>query len=371
MADIDLLPRNDFSRRIIHLDMDAFYASVEMRDRPELANKAVVIAQDPRKTGGHGVIATANYRARKYGVGSAMAAAQAVKLIPAEELVFVEPDFAKYHRVSGQVHGLMHELTDQIESVALDEAYMDVTWSKIPGKSALELARYLQEQIFRQLHLTSSFGVSYNKFLAKMGSEYAKPFGRTYLAPDRAQDFLDRQEIKRFPGIGKKTQERLKEAGVLTGRDIRNYGLSRLLKDYKKSGYYMALHAYGIDLSPVQASRQRKSLGKERTFEPVIYDPDRADAYLKDFSQTVAAELKERNLLARVVVLKVRDRNFKTITRRQQIQPTSDPEVFYQLAKELLAREPEFLAEGIRLLGLSAGELEEKHYQEISLFADE
>lgn len=183
MADIDLLPRNDFSRRIIHLDMDAFYASVEMRDRPELANKAVVIAQDPRKTGGHGVIATANYRARKYGVGSAMAAAQAVKLIPAEELVFVEPDFAKYHRVSGQVHGLMHELTDQIESVALDEAYMDVTRSKIPGKSALELASYLQEQIFRQLHLTSSFGVSYNKFLAKMGSEYAKPFGRTYLAP--------------------------------------------------------------------------------------------------------------------------------------------------------------------------------------------
>ena len=265
----------------------------------------------------------------------------------------------------------MHELTDQIESVALDEAYMDVTRSKIPGKSALELASYLQEQIFRQLHLTSSFGVSYNKFLAKMGSEYAKPFGRSYIAPDRAQDFLDRQEIKRFPGIGKKTQERLKEAGVLTGRDIRNYGLSRLLKDYKKSGYYMALHAYGIDLSPVQASRQRKSLGKERTFEPVIYDQDRAEAYLKDFSQTVAAELKERNLLARVVVLKVRDRNFKTITRRQKVQPTCDPEVFYQLAKELLGREPEFLAEGIRLLGLSAGELEEKHYQEISLFADE
>ncbi|WP_201330050.1 DNA polymerase IV, partial [Lactobacillus nasalidis] len=330
-----------------------------------------VIARDPRKTGGHGVVATANYRARKYGVGSAMAAVQALKLIPARELVFVEPDFAKYRRVSGQVHDLMHELTDQIESVALDEAYLDVTRSKMPDKSPLQLASWLQERIFQDLRLTSSFGVSYNKFLAKMGSEYAKPFGRSYISPDRAQAFLDRQEIKNFPGIGKKTQERLQKEGVLTGGDLRAYGLDRLLKNFKKAGYYMALHAYGIDLSPVRASRQRKSLGKERTFEPVIYDQDRARAYLRDFSKTVAAELDQRQLLARVIILKLRDRNFKTITRRQMIQPSRDPDLFYQQAAELLDKEPEFLAEGIRLLGLSAGELEEAHYQEISLFADE
>ena len=131
MKDEDLLPRNDCSRRIIHLDMDAFYASVEMRDHPELRGKAVVIAQDPRLHGGHGVIATANYRARKYGVGSAMPAIKAIQQIPKEELVFVDPDFAKYHAVSDQVHAIMHEVTDQIETVALDEAYLDVTQNKL------------------------------------------------------------------------------------------------------------------------------------------------------------------------------------------------------------------------------------------------
>lgn len=371
MADQDFLPQNDYSRRIIHLDMDSFYASVEMRDNPALAKKAVVIAQNPLEHGGHGVVATANYRARKYGVGSAMAAIEAVRRIPPGELVFISPNFAKYHRVSDQVHQIMHRVTDQVQSVALDEAYLDVTKSKLPDKSPLELASYMQECIFKELHLTSSFGVSYNKFLAKMGSEYAKPFGRTYISPEDAPAFLNRQDIKEFPGIGQKTQAKLRELGVNTGKDLKDFGLDQLLSTFKKAGYYMALHAYGIDLSPVVSSRARKSLGMERTFEPEVYSFDQAENYLLKFCQKVAQELAAKGLVAGVIVLKLRDRNFKTITRRQKLaKPSQDPDLFYQVAKELLDKEPEFVEEGIRLLGVSAGELEAGRYQEINLFED-
>lgn len=190
MSKENLLPQNDIHRRIIHLDMDAFYASVETRDHPELKNKALVVGQDPRHNGGHGVVATCNYHARKYGVHSAMPAIQAVHLVPEEELVFIRPNFEKYHRVSAQVHSFMHEITDLVESVALDEAYLDVTHNKIGQESSVQLALDLQKKIKSKLGLNSSFGVSYNKFLAKMGSEYAKPFGRTVILPDEALNFF-------------------------------------------------------------------------------------------------------------------------------------------------------------------------------------
>ncbi|MDD6416931.1 MAG: DNA polymerase IV [Lactobacillus porci] len=369
MKDEDLLPRNDCSRRIIHLDMDAFYASVEMRDHPELRGKAVVIAQDPRLHGGHGVIATANYRARKYGVGSAMPAIKAIQQIPKEELVFVDPDFAKYHAVSDQVHAIMHEVTDQIETVALDEAYLDVTQNKLQRSSVIELGCYMQQKIYAELQLTCSFGASYNKFLAKMGSEYAKPFGRTVILPQEARAFLAKQDIKEFPGIGKKTQAALRDLGINNGADLRAFGTRKLLEKFKKAGYYMAMHAYGIDLSPVRSTRQRKSLGKERTFEPEIYDPAQAQTLLRQYCGEIAQSLQARGLVARVLVLKLRDRDFNTITRRQRLPAASNKAAdFYPVAKELLDREPEFIENGLRLLGVSGGDLSGARYEEISLF---
>lgn len=170
--------------------MDAFYASVEINRHPEYKDKALVVGQDPRDNNGHGVVATCNYVARKYGVHSAMASIQALRLVPKDKIVFVPPDFETYRSVSAQIHSFMHEITDQVESIALDEAYLDVTKNKIGEYSAVQIALNLQKRIRAELNLNSSFGVSYNKFLAKMGSEYAKPFGRVVILPDEAKRFL-------------------------------------------------------------------------------------------------------------------------------------------------------------------------------------
>lgn len=367
-----LLPVNDFSRKIIHLDMDAFYASVEHRDHPELKHKAIVVGHDPRQNNGHGVVATADYLARSYGVHSAMPAFKAIQLIPANKLVFVSPNFEKYRAVSAQVHAFMHELTDKIEPISLDEAYLDVTENKLHEASAIKLGNYLQEKIFKQLHLTSSFGVSYNKFLAKLGSEYAKPFGKTVILPEEAEEFLADKDISQFPGIGKKTQESLKAAGIVTGRDLQAVKAETLIAKYKKFGYLIAMHAHGIDLQPVVYQRQAKSLGKERTFEPNLFAMESAEPFLRQYSQQLAKSLRRRDLMANCVVLKIRDRDFHTVTKRKKLnQASQDPQTFYQEGRQLLASFPQFFNQGVRLLGLTVTDLTPSSYQEVDLFTDE
>lgn len=363
-----LLPKNDTSRKIIHLDMDAFYASVEMRDDPKLVNKALIIGQDPRKSNGHGVVATANYIARKYGVHSAMSTAKALQLVPESEVVFLKPNFEKYRSVSNQIHKLMYEITDQVESVALDEAYLDVTKNKVGTYSALELAINLQKAIFKDIHLNSSFGISYNKFLAKMGSEYAKPFGRTIILPQEARQFLARRKISDFPGIGKKTQEQLKALGIHTGADLQQLDVDFLIKKFKKMGYMIAQHAQGIDLSPVTSNRKRKSIGIERTFEPNIYDQNQALTLLRTYSEQLAKKLAEKQVTAQTIVLKIRNNNFETITRRLKLRkPSRDALDFFQDAKTLFTPLEYFLKDGIRLLGLSVTDLIAKSFEEIKL----
>ena len=364
----NLLPQNNTQRKVIHLDMDAFYASVEIRDNPELANKALIIGQDPRQSNGHGVVATANYLARQYGVHSAMSTMKALKLIPESKIVFVNPNFEKYRRVSAQIHEFMHELTDQVESVALDEAYLDVTHNKLGSYSAIELAAQLQEKIFKETKLTSSFGVSYNKFLAKMGSEYAKPFGRTLILPQEAMDFLAQQPISAFPGIGKKTQEQFHEMNIFTGADLQKLDVRFLLERFKKMGYFIAQHAHGIDLRPVISERQRKSIGIERTFEPNIFVENTALTNLRKYSNQLSEKLKRKSFTAQTLVIKVRNTNFETITKRQKLpQATNNGIEIYQAAKELFSQVNDFLNQGIRLLGLSVTDLQVSNYEEISL----
>lgn len=366
---LELLPKNDTHRRIIHLDMDAFYASVEMRDHPEYRHKALVVARDPREHHGHGVITTANYLARKYGVGSAMPAIRAVKQVPEELLAFVAPNFDKYRQVSDQIHEIMHELTDQIETVSLDEAYLDVTQNKLGNYSVIYLANYMQEQIYRQLHLTSSFGISYNKFLAKIGSDYAKPFGKTLILPDEALDFLANQDISKFPGIGKKTQEILRGMNINTGADLQAQPVSNLVNQFKKAGYYMAMHAHGIDLRPVESQRQRKSIGKERTFDPAIYHQQEAMGILRHFCIEVAKELKKRNLKTTCVVLKIRDLDFQTFTRRKLLKVATQDEIeLYQAVLPLFHEVESLLLNGVRLLGVSVTNLANQIYVETDLF---
>ena len=364
----ELLPKNDTHRKIIHLDMDAFYASVETRDNPALATKALIVGHDPRKYNGHGVVATANYLARQYGVHSAMPTAKAIKLVPKDKVFFVTPNFEKYRTVSQQVHDLMHELTDQVESVALDEAYLDVTANKLEIDSAITLASHLQQNIYRKTGLTSSFGVSYNKFLAKMGSEYAKPFGRTIILPSEAEDFLAKQKIENFPGIGKKTQEQFHALGVFDGADLRKLSVRFLIENFKKMGYAIALHAHGIDMRPVQADRKRKSIGIERTFESDIHSQDEALTTIRKFSQELAKKLREKKVTANVIVLKIRNSQFETVTKRQKLdRPTNQAIEIFQAGKELYNKAPDFLEEGIRLLGITGTDLKNKNYEEVTL----
>lgn len=368
MASMDLLPPNDTSRKVIHLDMDAFYASVEERDNPVLKTKALVIAHDPRKHRGHGVITTANYRARKYGVGSAMPAQKALDNIPAKELVFVTPDFVKYRAVSATIHAIMHEVTDIVESVALDEAYLDVTQNKLGKLTTIELAQFLQQEIYRQTHLTCSVGISYNKFLAKLASEYAKPFGRAIILPDVAQAFLATKDVGDFPGIGKKTAVLMHEIGINTGYDLQQKDVRWLISKFKKAGYYYAQHAHGIDLREVIGQRKRKSVGKERTFEPVIVDRERALPYLQDFTGSIAQILREKHLRSQTIVLKIRSKDFETVTKRTTIKEvTQDEDVIYRAAVSLLDEFPEFLELGIRLLGISTTNFIDDQVEELTL----
>lgn len=367
----NLLPQNDIHRRIIHLDMDAFYASVEMQEHPEWKNKALIVGQDPRKNGGHGVVATCNYVARKYGVHSAMASIQAVRLVPKEMLVFTKPRFDKYHAVSAKIHSFMHDVTDQVESVALDEAYLDVTNPKVAQESAVQIALDLQKRIRQEVGLNSSFGVSYNKFLAKMGSEYAKPFGRTVILPSEAQNFLAMQKIEKFPGIGPKTQEELHKMGVFTGADLQKVEVITLLQKFKKQGYILAQHVRGIDLSPVitDSEANRKSIGMERTYEPAIYTEDEALANIRNYCNHLEEEVKKRNFKAGTVVIKVRNNNFDTVTKRRKLKHPSDSRFdFYDVAQDLFETTTSFLNDGIRLLGVTVTDFEKKKYQPISLF---
>lgn len=364
-----LLPHNDTHRKIIHLDMDSFYASVEHRDHPEFKHKAVVVGRDPRKNGGHGVVATADYYARSYGVHSAMPAIEAVKRIPASKLVFVEPDFTKYRGVSAQVHAFMHEVTERIEPVSLDEAYLDVTSNKLQEKSAALIGNYLQKKIYQRLHLTCSFGVSYNKFLAKMGSEYAKPFGKTVILPEEAELFLAKKDIAAFPGIGKKTQQELRKMGINTGFDLQGISPQELIKHFKKQGYIIAMHCRGIDLSLVKYQRQSKSLGKEQTFTPNIYSMKQVQQVLQQYSKKLAKELKQKGLTASCLVLKIRDNNFRTVSKRKKLErPTADAGELLTVGKQLFDNETDFLNRGIRLLGLTVTDLSKDKIEELNLF---
>ena len=198
---------NDLSRKIIHIDMDAFFAAVEIRDNPKLKGKPVVIGSDPRKTGGRGVVSTCSYEARAFGIHSAMSSKEAYERCP--QAVFISGNYEKYTAVGQQIRAIFKGYTDKIEPMSIDEAYLDVTENKLGIKSAVKIARLIQQDIWQELHLTASAGVSYNKFLAKMASDYQKPRGLTVILPEEAENFLKQMDIAKFHGVGKKIVEKL------------------------------------------------------------------------------------------------------------------------------------------------------------------
>lgn len=334
-------------RKIIHIDMDAFYASVEQRDNPELRGRPVAVGH----AGERGVVSAASYEARKYGVRSAMASLKAMRLCP--ELVFVPGRMEVYKEVSDRIHGIFREYTDIIEPLALDEAFLDVTENKKGIELAVDIAREIKKRIREELGLVASAGVSYNKFLAKIASDYRKPDGLCTIHPDKALHFIDQLPIEGFWGVGKVTAKRMHTLGIHNGRDLRQWSLDGLTREFGKVGHLYYDFARGVDLRPVEAVRVRKSIGCERTLEHDIHTKAAVIVELYHTAEELVRRLANKDFRGNTLTLKVKFHDFTQITRSiTQEKELLTMKTILPIAKKLLA-EVEYENHPIRLIGLS------------------
>lgn len=334
-------------RKIIHVDMDAFFASVEQRDNPLLKGKPVVVGSERER----GVIAAASYEARKYGVRSAMPSVVAKRKCP--HLIFVRPGFEKYKAVSQQIREIFFEYTDLVEPLSLDEAFLDVTHAKKGKPSATLIAREIKARIKEVTGLTASAGVSYCKFLAKVASDVNKPDGLFVITPDKAEAFLEKLEIDKFFGIGRKTAEKLNKQGIYTGADLKKLEQADLIRQFGKAGAYYYKIVRGEDDRPVVSSRERKSLGAENTFSEDYTELDDLREQLAKIEDEVWRRLQRSQTFGRTLTLKIKFADFEQITRsRTQLDLFRTKEAIHAVADELLANEAPY-GKGIRLLGLT------------------
>ena len=335
-------------RKIIHIDMDAFFASVEQRDHPELRGKAIAVGYD----GPRGVVSTASYEARKYGVHSAMPISRAKRLCP--NLIIVAGNHHHYKEVSLQVHRIFQEYTDLIEPISIDEAFLDVTHNKKNISLALDIAMEIKNRIKDELNLTASAGISYCKFLAKIASDYRKPNGVCTIHPDKAIEFIDKLRIENFWGIGKKTAERMHHMGIFTGRDLRKVSRNHLVEVFGKSGYIFYYFARGIDNRPVNTTYIRKSVGCEHTF---LEDISIKSTILIELYHTVLElieRLKKNNFEGNTLTLKIKYSDFTQITRSYtQSKVLNSKDTILPIAKKLLQQISYSANHPIRLMGLS------------------
>lgn len=334
-------------RKIIHIDMDAFYASVEQRDNPNLRGRPIAVGH----AGERGVVAAASYEARKYGVHSAMSFQKAMRLCP--ELIFIPGRMEVYKEVSGQIHEIFREHTDIIEPLSLDEAFLDVTENKKNIPLAVDIARDIKQQIRTDLGLVASAGVSYNKFLAKVASDYRKPNGLCTIHPDQALDFIAKLPIESFWGVGPVTAKRMHALGIHDGAHLRAWSLDGLMREFGKAGALYYNFSRGIDLRPVEAMRVRKSIGCERTLEHDISNRSSVVIELYHTAQELINRLSAKDFQGNTLTLKVKFHDFTQITRSiTQPCKLTTLDVILPLAKRLLA-EVEYENHPIRLLGLS------------------
>jgi len=351
-------------RKIIHIDMDAFYASVEQRDDPALKGRPVAVGGTRER----GVVAAASYEARRYGVRSAMASALARRMCP--ELVFVRPRFEVYREVSCQIHSIFAEFTDLIEPLSLDEAYLDVTDNHQGIATATEVARRIRARIREETGLTASAGVSYNKFIAKLASDHNKPDGLCVVRPERGLDFIAKLAVGRFHGVGPVTATRMEKLGIHTGADLRRCSREFLAQQFGKSGDYFYLAARAIDHRPVRPDRVRKSIGSENTFFQDLFSHDDLAAALLESSETVARHAARTAKAGRTIAIKLRYSDFRTLTRARTLPaPVSDVDTIQQVALALLAPlEP--VEQGVRLLGVTLSNLGEGE-EELTVTAEQ
>jgi DNA polymerase IV len=340
-------------RKIIHIDMDAFYASVEQRDQPDLAGKPVIVGGSPQS---RGVVATCSYEARAFGVHSAMPTSQAYRLCP--DGVFVKPRFDVYKSVSLQVRAIFNEYTDDVEPLSLDEAYLDVSENKKNNPSATLIAREIQKRVKEDLNLTCSAGVAGNKFLAKIASGYKKPSGLTLITPEQSEAFIAELPIGKFHGIGEATERKMKELGIHTGKDLRERDEVDLVRFFGKSGHFYFRIARGIDDRPVEPHRTRKSVGAENTYAEDIADLDVMMDRLMDIAHTLEMRMERANASGRTITLKVRYDDFEIATRSMTLaSEVRESEVLYRTACNLLPL-TEAGNRKVRLLGISVSNLD-------------
>ena len=348
-------------RKIIHIDMDAFYASVEQLDNPNLRGKPLAVGGSELR----GVVCAASYEARKFGVKSALSGIQAKKMCP--DLIFVPPRFDRYKEISKKIRTIFLEYTDLVEPLSLDEAYLDVTENKKGNPSATLIAQEIRARIFAEVGLTASAGVSVNKFVAKIASDFNKPNGQKTVNPDEIEPFLEKLDVKKFYGIGKVTAEKMYQLGIFTGLDLKQKSLDYLEKQFNNSGLHYYQIARGIHNTAVKPNRKVKSVGAERTFNENLS----SEIYMEERLINIAEELQKRlqtsKISGKTITLKIKYSDFTLQTRSKTLAYfVSDKAIISEVAKDLLYQER--LKDSVRLLGISVHNLnnEEKKLHNVA-----
>ncbi len=346
MEEIQAVP----NRKIIHVDMDAFYASVEQMDNPELRGLPIAVGGSENR----GVVSAASYEARKFGVRSALSGTLAKKYCP--HLIFVRPRFDRYKEISNQIRKIFFDYTDLVEPLSLDEAYLDVTQNKKGNPSASLIAKEIRERILKEVGLTASAGISVNKFVAKVASDINKPNGQKTVGPDEVIPFLEELPIKKFYGVGKVTTEKMYQLGIFTGADLKTKSLEFLEKHFGKSGVYYYYVVRGIHNSEVKSSRIAKSVAAEHTFDENLSSEIFMLEKLDIIAEQVVKRIKRYNIAAKTVTLKIKYSDFTLQTRSKTLPYfISDKSLILETAKELLYQEK--MKDSVRLLGISLSNL--------------
>lgn len=341
------------SRKILHIDMDAFYASVEQMDHPDLRGKPVAVGGG----GERGVVAAASYEARKFGVRSAMSGVQARK--NCRELIFVKPRFARYKEISKKIRSIFYEYTDLVEPLSLDEAYLDVTENKKQNPSATLIAKEIRARIFHEVGLRASAGISNSKFIAKIASDMNKPNGQKTIPPEEVLEFLETLPIEKFFGIGKVTASKMYELGIFTGGDMKSKSLEFLKEHFKNSGEHYYKIVRGLHFSEVRPDRIQKSVAAEHTFSKNLT----SEIYMMDRLEVIAEELENRlknsKIAGKTITLKIKFSDFSVQTRSKTLgEFVKDKKTLLETVSELLYQEK--VKESVRLLGISVSNLDNK-----------
>jgi DNA polymerase-4 len=334
-------------RKIIHVDMDAFFASVEQRDQTKYQGKPLIVGGKPNA---RGVVAACSYEARQYGIHSAMPCSQAYRLCP--DAIFVPPRFDVYREVSQQIRTIFWRYASEVEPLSLDEAYLDVSYTEAYGGSATYIAKAIKNQVLAETKLIASAGVSYNKFLAKVASDMDKPDGLYVITPAQGPQFVEHLAVGKFHGIGPATEKKMTQLGIETGADLRQCTEAKLVEHFGKAGYYFYQIARGIDDRPVKSQRQRKSIGKETTFQHDIRSIPELIVYAENLAEQVCLSLQQHRLQARTVTLKIKYANFDRVTRAWTAEEVLNLAAIKKIIPDLLDKTDAGL-QAVRLIGIT------------------